>query len=38
VQTDAGLWRSMMGIGKDDSLEAGVKKAEENVAIVDDPR
>src|SRR5688572_5150847 len=25
VQTDAGLWRSMMGIDKDDTLEAGAK-------------
>jgi len=36
VQTDSGLWRSMMGIEKDDSLEAGAKKVEQNVEIVDD--
>jgi ABC-type transport system substrate-binding protein len=36
VQTDAGLWRSMMGITKEDSLEAGAKKVEQNVEIVDD--
>jgi peptide/nickel transport system substrate-binding protein len=36
VQTDAGLWRSMMGIDKDDSIEAVAKKVEQNVEIVDD--
>src|SRR5688572_19344931 len=36
VQTDAGLWRSMMGIDKDDSIEAVAKKVEKNVEIVDD--
>src|SRR5919198_6644125 len=36
VQTDAGLWRSMMGIEKDDSIEAVAKKVEKNVEIVDD--
>jgi ABC-type transport system substrate-binding protein len=36
VQTDAGLWRSMMGIGKDDSIEAVAKKVEQHVEIVDD--
>lgn len=36
IQTDAGLWRSMMGIGKDDSLEAGAKKVETNVEIIGD--
>jgi dipeptide transport system substrate-binding protein len=36
VQTDSGLWRSMMGIEKDDSIEAGAKKVEQNVEIVDD--
>ena len=36
VQTDSGLWRSMMGIEKDDSLEAGAKKVEQNVEVVDD--
>jgi ABC-type transport system substrate-binding protein len=36
VQTDAGLWRSMMGITKEDSLEAGAKKVEQNVEILDD--
>ena len=28
VQTDAGLWRSMMGIDKDDTIEAVAKKVE----------
>jgi ABC-type transport system substrate-binding protein len=36
VQTDAGLWRSILGIEKDDSAEAGAKKVEKNVEIVDD--
>ena len=36
VQTDAGLWRSMMEIEKDDSIEAVAKKVEKNVEIVDD--
>src|SRR5262245_60957290 len=36
VQTDAGLWRSMMGIDKDDSIEAVAKKVEANVEILDD--
>jgi ABC-type transport system substrate-binding protein len=36
VQTDSGLWRSMMGIEKDDAIEAVAKKVEQNVEIVDD--
>jgi ABC-type transport system substrate-binding protein len=36
VQTDAGLWRAMMGIDKDDSIEAVAKKVETNVEILDD--
>jgi peptide/nickel transport system substrate-binding protein len=36
VQTDAGLWRSLMGIGKADSAEEVAKKAEQEVQIVDD--
>jgi len=36
VQTDVGLWRSLMGIGKADSLEEGAKKVEQGVQIVDD--
>src|SRR6266487_1221747 len=36
VQTDAGLWRSLMGIEKDDAGEAVAKKVEKNVEIVDD--
>src|SRR4030095_4164167 len=36
VQTDAGLWRSMMGIDKDDTIEAVAKKVEKNVEIIDD--
>src|SRR6266511_824323 len=31
VQTDAGLWRSIMGIDKDDTIEAVAKKVEKNV-------
>ena len=38
VQTDAGLWRAMMGIEKDDSPEAVARKVEQNVEIVDDHR
>jgi ABC-type transport system substrate-binding protein len=36
VQTDAGLWRSLMGIGKADTLEDGAKKVAQAVQIVDD--
>ena len=36
VQTDAGLWRSLMGIGKADSIEDVAKKVEQGVQIVDD--
>ena len=36
VQTDAGLWRSLMGIGKNDSVEEMAKKIEEMVEIVND--
>lgn len=36
VQTDAGLWRSLMGIEKTDSLEDGAKKVEQMVEIVND--
>ncbi len=36
VQTDAGLWRSLMGIGKADTIEEVAKKAEQQVQIVDD--
>jgi dipeptide transport system substrate-binding protein len=36
VQTDSGLWRSMMGIEKDDAIEAVAKKVEKNVEIIDD--
>jgi dipeptide transport system substrate-binding protein len=35
VQTDAGLWRSLMGIGKADTMEEIAKKAEQGVQIVD---
>jgi ABC-type transport system substrate-binding protein len=38
VQTDAGLWRSLMGIGKADSAEDVAKKVEERVQIVDSHR
>src|SRR2546425_705585 len=36
VQTDSGLWRTLMGIGKGDSLEEGAKKVEQMVEIVND--
>jgi ABC-type transport system substrate-binding protein len=36
VQTDVGLWRSLMGIGKADSVEDVAKKVEQGVQIVDD--
>ena len=36
VQTDAGLWRSLMGIGKADTVEDVAKKVEQGVQIVDD--
>src|SRR5919106_317283 len=36
VQTDAGLWRSLMGIGKSDSIEEVEKKVAQQVQIVDD--
>ena len=36
VQTDAGLWRSLMGIGKADTVEDVAKKVEQGVQIIDD--
>jgi ABC-type transport system substrate-binding protein len=36
VQTDAGLWRSLMGIEKADSIDDVAKKVEQMVQIVDD--
>src|SRR5690242_8318343 len=36
VQTDAGLWRSLMGIGKNDSIEEMAKTIEKMVEIVND--
>jgi peptide/nickel transport system substrate-binding protein len=36
VQTDAGFWRSVMGIGKNDSSEDVAKKVAEGVEIVND--
>src|SRR5215831_4113872 len=36
VQTDGSLWRSLMGIGKTDSLEEAAKKVEQMVEIVND--
>src|SRR5918994_4071346 len=36
VQTDAGIWRSLMGIGKADAVEDVAKKVEQQVQIVDD--
>src|SRR5882672_6411926 len=36
VQTDTGFWRSVMGIGKNDSIEDVAKKVAEGVDIVND--
>jgi ABC-type transport system substrate-binding protein len=36
VQTDSGLWRSLMGIGKEDGIEDVAKKVAQMVEIVDD--
>src|SRR3989454_3421605 len=36
VQTDAPLWRSLMGIGKSDAIEEGAKKVEQGVEMVND--
>jgi ABC-type transport system substrate-binding protein len=36
VQTDAGLWRTFMGIKKTDGAEEMAKKVEQHVEIVDD--
>jgi ABC-type transport system substrate-binding protein len=36
VQTDAPIWRSLMGIGKADTVEEVAKKVEQGVQIVDD--
>jgi len=36
VQTDAGFWRPLMGIGKADSVEEVAKKVEQGVEIIDD--
>jgi ABC-type transport system substrate-binding protein len=36
VQTDAGFWRPLMGIGKADSVEEVAKKVEQGVEISDD--
>src|SRR3989475_1564219 len=36
VQTDSGLWRTLIGIGKGDSIEEGAKKVEQMVQIVND--
>src|SRR5207244_13139684 len=36
VQSDAPLWRSLMGIGKSDAIEEVAKKVEQMVEIVDD--
>ena len=36
VQTDAGFWRPLMGIGKTDSVEEVAKKVEQGVEIIDD--
>src|SRR3989441_3621225 len=36
VQTDAGFWRPLMGIGKADSVEEVAKQVEQGVEIIDD--
>src|SRR5712692_1713798 len=36
VQTDAGFWRPLMGIGKADSVEEVAKKVAQGVEIIDD--
>jgi ABC-type transport system substrate-binding protein len=36
VQTDAGFWRPLMGIGKADSVEEVARKVEQGVEIIDD--
>jgi ABC-type transport system substrate-binding protein len=36
VQTDTGFWRSVIGIGKNDSIEEVAKKVEQGVEIVND--
>jgi ABC-type transport system substrate-binding protein len=36
VQSDAGTWRTLMGIGKADSVEEVAKKVEQGVEIVND--
>src|SRR5712691_5697423 len=36
VQTDAGFWRPLMGIGKTDSIEEVAKKVAQGVEIIDD--
>src|SRR5438093_2810974 len=36
VQTDAGTWRTLMGIAKTDTIEEVAKKLEQGVEIVDD--
>ena len=36
VQTDSGLWRTLIGIGKGDSIEEGAKKVAQMVQIVND--
>ena len=36
VQTDAGFWRPLMGVGKTDSIEDVAKKVAQGVEIIDD--
>ena len=36
VQTDAPIWRGLMGIGKADTIEDVAKKVEQGVEIVSD--
>jgi len=36
IQSDAPIWRTLMGIGKDDTLEDVAKKVAQSVEIVDD--
>jgi ABC-type transport system substrate-binding protein len=36
IQSHAPIWRALMGIGKEDTIEDGAKKVAEGVKIVDD--
>src|SRR6266852_8821577 len=36
IQSDTSMWRTLMGVTKNDTAEEGAKKAEQGVEIVDD--